>query len=242
MKAADLTRDTFFEGRLLVTQTIGGYRFSIDAVLLAAGIHPRPGESVLDLGAGCGIISLMLAYRHPEVFIHAVELQPELIELARINVADNCLAERVAVVHTDMRLLPSGNLRGPFDWIVSNPPYHRSATGRINPNDQKALARHEIAMDLTQLLACARRMLRTGGRLALIYPAERTADLLIQMRREGIEPKYLQGVHSHNGKEARLVIVHGIHGARPGMRMAAPLVIYQPDGGYTDVVKAMMQP
>ncbi len=242
MNSSELTRDTFFDGRLVVTQTAGGYRFSIDAVLLAAGIRPKPGDSILDLGTGCGIISLILSFRYPEVHIHAVELQPELIELARGNVADNHMADRIDVVQADLRLLPGGRLMEPFDWIVCNPPYHRSDTGRINPNNQRALARHEIAMDLAQLLACARRMLRTGGRLALIYPAERTADLLVQMRREGIEPKSLQGVHSQSGQEARLVIVHGIHGARPGLRMAAPLVVYRSTGDYTDAVKDLMQP
>lgn len=242
MNSSDLTRDTFFEGRLVVTQSTGGYRFSIDAVLLAAGIRPKPGDSILDLGTGCGIISLILAFRNPQVHIHAVELQPELIELAHDNVADNHMADRIEVVQADMRSLPCGQVTGPFDWIVSNPPYHRSDTGRINPNSQRALARHEITMDLAQLLACAHRMLRTGGRLALIYPADRTAELLVQMRRQGIEPKYLQGVHSQSGQAARLVIVHGIHGAQPGLRMASPLVVYQADGNYTDAVRDMMQP
>jgi tRNA1Val (adenine37-N6)-methyltransferase len=242
LNASDLTRDTFFDGRLVVTQTIGGYRFSIDAVLLAAGIRPKPGDTLLDLGAGCGIISLILASRFPQVRIHAVELQPELIELAQDNVADNHMGDRIEVVQADLRVLPREPVTGPFDWIVSNPPYHRPDSGRINPNQQRALARHEIAMDLSQLLACARRMLRTGGRLALIYPAERSADLLVQMRQEGIEPKYLQGVHSQSGQAARLVIVHGIHGARPGLCLAAPLVIYAAHGEYTDVVREMMQP
>jgi tRNA1Val (adenine37-N6)-methyltransferase len=242
LNSSESTRDTFFEGRLVVTQSAGGYRFSIDAILLAAGIRPKPGDTILDLGAGCGIISLILAFRHPEVHIHAVELQSELIELARANVADNHMADRIEVFQADMCSLPGGWLIKPFDWIVSNPPYHRSDTGRINPNNQRALARHEIAMDLAQLLACARRMLRTGGRLALIYPAERTADLLVQMRRECIEPKYLQSVHSQSGQAARLVIVHGIHGARPGLQMAAPLEVYRPDGGYTDAVKDFMRP
>jgi len=242
LNSSELTRDTFFEGRLVVTQTAGGYRFSIDAILLAAGIRPKPGDSILDLGTGCGIISLILAFRYPAVQIRAVELQSELIQLAHTNVADNHMADRIEVVQADMCSLPGGRAMEPYDWIVSNPPYHRSNTGRINPNNQRALARHEIAMDLAQLLACARRMLRTGGRLALIYPAERTADLLVQMRREGIEPKYLQGVHSQSGQAARLVIVHGIHGARPGLRMAAPLEIYRPDGSYTDAVKDLMRP
>lgn len=227
---------------MVITQTSQGYRFSIDAVLLAASIRPKPHDTLLDLGTGCGIISLIVAFRHPRIHIQAVEVQPELSELAHRNVAANRLEGQIEMIQADMRSLPSGQVTGPFDWIVSNPPYHRLDTGRINPNTQRALARHEIAVDLEQLLACARRMLRTNGRLAIIYPAERAADLLIQMRKTGIEPKYLQGVHSQGGQAARLVIVHGIHGARPGLQMAAPLVVYQSDGGYTDTVLAMMKP
>ncbi|MFZ1985790.1 MAG: methyltransferase, partial [Desulfatitalea sp.] len=148
---------------MVVTQTSQGYRFSIDAVLLAASIRPKPDDTLLDLGTGCGIISLIVAFRYPRIHIQAVEVQPELTELAQRNVAANRLEQQIEVIQADMRSLPSGQAKGPFDWIVSNPPYHRLDTGRINPNTQRALARHEIAVDLEQLLACARRMLRTGG-------------------------------------------------------------------------------
>lgn len=239
---ADWTQDTFFQGRLRVTQSREGYRFSIDAALLAAAVRLKPGERVLDIGTGCGIIPLILAVRYPQVRIQAVEVQPELAALARKNVADNQLADRIEVVCADLRDVEVNAPSPPYDWVVSNPPYHRPRSGRVNPNDQRALARHEIMMDLQQLLACTRRSLRTGGRLATIYTAERLVDLLEGMRQAGIEPKWLRGIHSNGDETAKLVLVQGIRAGRPGMSIAPPLVIYQAGGGYSEEVEAMFRP
>ncbi|RJQ70931.1 MAG: tRNA1(Val) (adenine(37)-N6)-methyltransferase [Desulfobacteraceae bacterium] len=239
---AELTRDTFFDGRLIVTQPRDGYRFSIDAILLAAAVAPQRGNSILDLGTGSGIIPLILALRHPDVHISAVEIQPELAGIAVRNVDENQSRLQITVVHADMRSLPNNEIKGPFDWVISNPPYRSPHSGRINPNRQRALARHEITIDLPEVLACAKRMLRTGGQFGTIYPAERAIELADQMRRADIEPKQIRTVHSHSGQDARLVLVQGIKGGRAGLRIAAPLVVYQPGGDYTEAVQAMMKP
>lgn len=242
MKSAELTRDTFFDGRLTVTQTREGYRFSLDAILLAAAVTPQRSERVLDLGTGSGIIPLILAIRHPEIRITAVEIQPELASIARTNVADNRMNRQIAVACADMRLLPAGEIMGPFDWVVSNPPYRRPHSGRINPNSQRAVARHEIAVNLEQVLDCAKRMLRNGGQFGTIYSAHRAIDLVERMRRTGIEPKWIQTVHSRSDQDAKLVLARGIKNGRPGLTIAAPLTVYQPDGEYSQAVQAMMKP
>lgn len=239
---AELTRDTFFDGRLIVSQTREGYRFSIDAILLAAAVLPQPGDTLLDLGTGSGIIPLILAMRHPELRISAVEIQSELVSIARKNITQNKMDGQIAVADMDMRLLPAGNITGPFDWVVCNPPYRRPHSGRINPNGQRAVARHEIMVNLDQVLACAKRMLRTGGQYRTIYPSGRAIDLLDRMRRSGIEPKRIQTIHSQNDQDAKLVLVHGVKGARSGLQIAAPLMVYKPDGSYTQAVREMMKP
>jgi tRNA1Val (adenine37-N6)-methyltransferase len=237
---SDLTRDTFFNGRLTIFQMRGGYRFSIDAVLLAANVQPKPGDRVIDLGTGCGIIPLILAFRYPDIRIHGVEVQAALAELARKNIAANHMGKRIVLAHADMRRLSAEAVGGPFDWVVSNPPYRAPLTGRVNPDTQRALARHEIKVDLGQLVDTARRMLRTGGRFATIFTATRAVDLVVRMRSAGIEPKWLQGVHAHGGQGAKLVLACGIKGGRPGLRWAPPLVVFREDGSYTDAVQAMM--
>ena len=238
----ELTTDSFFSGRIQVKQDRCGYRFSIDAVLLANHVRVRPDDTILDLGAGCGIIPLILAYRYPKVKIFGVELQNELALLAAQNVQENKMKDRIEIVCADMKTLKMGMVNGPVDLVVSNPPFRKAHSGRMNPNLQKAVARHEIRVTLREVIAVASRMLRKGGRSMTIYPAERITDILTQMRTAGIEPKFVRMIHSQEHKEAKLTVVEGIKGGRPGVKVAAPLFIYRPDGSYTDEIAVMFSP
>ncbi len=236
------THDTFFNGSIQVTQPKDGYRFSLDAVLLAAAVQPKTGETVVDLGTGCAIISLILAYRYPQICIWAVELQEALVAFARSNVAANQFQDRIAVIKEDVRQLSADRVAGPVDWVVCNPPFYPVGSGRINPNDQKAMARHEISLDLVDLLKTVRRLLRTGGQFAIIYPSERTVALLCQMRTMGIEPKWMQTVQSTQDDSAKWVMVKGVMSGNPGLKVDRPQIIYRSDGTYTEAVQAMMAP
>jgi tRNA1Val (adenine37-N6)-methyltransferase len=234
-----LTRDHFFNGNIVLNQPGTGYRFSIDAVILAHLACPAPGETVLDLGTGCGVIPIMLAFRHPEVRVIGVEIQPSLSRLARQNVADNRLADRIRIVDKDMGQLSLADIGGPVDRVVTNPPYRKLDSGRINADSQRAVARHELKIDLETLLLTTRRMLRKSGRFFIIYPSVRTVDLVAAMRSTGLEPKALTMIHSKPALPARLVAVAGIKGGRPGLEVGPPLYLYHEDGTYTRAVEAM---
>jgi len=234
-----LTRDHFFNGNIVLNQPGTGYRFSIDAVILAHLACPAPGETVLDLGTGCGVIPIMLAFRHPEVRVIGVEIQSSLSRLARQNVADNRLADRIRIVDKDMGQLSLADIGGPVDRVVTNPPYRKLDSGRINADSQRAVARHELKIDLETLLLTTRRMLRKSGRFFIIYPSVRTADLVAAMRSTGLEPKALTMIHSKPALPARLVAVAGIKGGRPGLEVGPPLYLYHEDGTYTRAVEAM---
>lgn len=235
------TNDSFFNGQLKVAQPISGYRYSIDAVILADFPSPKPGEHLIDLGTGCGIIPLILACRYPDVAITGVEVQMELAQFAQKNVIDNKMQDRIQILHYDIRQLRLQETHEPVDWIVSNPPYRRADSGRVNPNTQRALARHEININLEQLLSSVRRLLKTGGRFGIIYPGERLVELLSKMRTAGIEPKSLRCIHSKEGQPAKLVLVHGIMGGKSGLKITPPLVVYQEDGQYSESVQKMMR-
>ncbi len=235
------TTDTFFNGAVTVLQSRTGYRFSIDAILLASAIAPKTGQTVVDLGTGCGIIPLVLAHRRPDVRIIGIEMQPALVELARANVAQNRMTDRIHIVQADIRKLTSRQVDGPADLVVCNPPYRQARSGRINPNRQRAIARHEIHLDLEQLLTSVCRILRTGGRFATIYPAERIVDLFHGMRSSGIEPKQMRAVHSRRNEGAKLILVQGVMRGNPGLAVDPALVIYSTDGTYTDEVQQMME-
>ncbi len=228
-----LTRDTFCNGRLVVYQHKAGYRFSIDAILLAGYIRPQKDCRLIDLGCGCGIISLMVAHRFPTLQLFGVEIQPALASLARRNVAENRLGDRILILDRDMKSLSQEMTRGPVDVIFSNPPFGRASGGRINPNMERALARHEIMVSLKELTAITHRMLRTGGRFFTIFPAERITDLLCHMRADRIEPKRIRMVHSYETDPPKRILVEGVAGGQPGVSIGRPLVIYQADGEYT---------
>ena len=239
---ASQTSDAFLGGKLIVKQEAGGYRFSIDAVLLAHHAHPRAGERVLDLGTGCGIIPLIMVNRHPGITVIGIEIQNELADLAISNVAANHMLDSIRVKCMDMRTLTPALIGGPADVAVCNPPYRRPNSGRLNSDQQRAIARHELKVSLIDILNTARRVLRTAGRFLTIYPAQRIAELLSQMNLTGIEPKFMRSIHSRTGEEAKLILVEGAKGTRAGTTIGPPLIIYAKDGGYSPEIQQMFEP
>ncbi|UCF95301.1 MAG: methyltransferase [Desulfobacterales bacterium] len=238
----NLTTDTFFEGRLRVSQSSSGYRFSIDAVLLAYHVRLRPGDKVLDLGTGCAIIPLILAYRNPEIAVFGIEIQAGLADVAALNVRNNAMGDRITILRQDIAALKPEMIAGPADVVVCNPPYRKPESGRINPDQERAVARHEIRVSLSDVIQTVRRVLRTAGRFITIYPAERITDLLTHMRSAQLEPKFLRIIYSGRHAAAKLILVEAIKGARPGARIGAPLIIYDEGGEYTAEVKQMLRP
>jgi len=237
-----LTTDTFLDGHIQVKQSRQGYRFSIDAAIVAGHAKPRPNDKAIDLGTGCGIIPLILAYRYPDIKVFGIEVQEELAEIAALNVEENGLKDRVTILCRDMKSLKHHMTSGPADLVVSNPPYRKTESGRINPDNQRAVARHEIKINLSDVVNTASRMLNISGRFVMVYPAERMTDLLTQMRSEDIEPKFLRMIHSGRDTEAKRVLVEGTRGGGPGIKVGLPLIIYRKDGSYTDEVEKMFMP
>lgn len=236
----DETCEPFAQGQLQLLQKKRGYRFSLDAVLLAGLVELNGQETVLELGAGCGIVSLLLARRYPGVHLTAVELQPQLADLARRNVLLNDLASQITILEADMTALPRQFPAGAFSVCISNPPYRPVASGRLNPNPEKAVARHELKGSLATVVQVAAQLLPAGGRLALIYPAWRLVHLLTTLKTGHLEPKKLVFIHSRQGEEAKLVFVEARQGGREALNILSPLVIYQEDGRYTPEVDRLL--
>lgn len=216
----DETLDEFMEGRLRVIQSRRGYRFSSDAVLLAEFVSTRAGDLVVDLGTGCGIIPLVLLLTRPIRHAVGLEIQPDLAGQAFRNALLNGLTHRMSVIQGDLRHPPIA----PFsaDVVVCNPPYRQTSTGRVNPDLQRAIARHEVLASLDDILGASRRVLKAGGRLAVIYAAVRLVDLLIRMRGFGLEPKRIKLIHPAPESDAKLVLVEASAGGRRGVKILPP--------------------
>ncbi|OKY76040.1 MAG: hypothetical protein BM485_05210 [Desulfobulbaceae bacterium DB1] len=238
-----MTEDTLFNGRLHCRQHADGYRFSVDAVLLAHFISPGPEAAILDLGAGCGVVSLLLCYLHPGVRITALELQPGLAELVRQNITLNGLRDRLFLQEGDLRRMKSLFAAETFDWVAANPPYGKRASGRVNSSDEQACARHEINASLAEVVAAIAHALKNRGRAALVYPAARTAVLLTTLKNARLEPKRLQIVHSYPGGEGKLVLVEVMKNGGEEMTILPPFFIYEcPSGPYSEAMRKMYEP
>nr|HID58470.1 tRNA1(Val) (adenine(37)-N6)-methyltransferase [Desulfobacterales bacterium] len=236
-----LTVDCLFHGQIKVLQEKRGYRFSIDAVILAHHVSSIPYERAVDLGTGCGVIPIILAYRKPSGHIYGVEVQKTLAELARKNVFLNKMEDRISIIDQDLKEIEKVFGSASFDLVFSNPPYRRLNSGRINPYSQRAIARHEIMATLEDIVKCASHILINRGRMVVIYLAERIVDLVVKMREFDIEPKLLRTIHAYDDSEAKLIILEGIKGGKPGLKIGQPLVIYTGNSSYTEEIKEMLE-
>ncbi|MBF0506330.1 MAG: tRNA1(Val) (adenine(37)-N6)-methyltransferase [Nitrospirae bacterium] len=238
MTTLDFLRD------IKVHQSRNGYRFSIDALLLASFAERPVVRKIADFGAGSGIIGLLLARKYPGARVMLIELQDNLARLAERNVALNGLEDRVRVIRTDIKELSYYNGFGAsalrplsFDLVVSNPPYRRMKSGLINPDDEKAIARHEILLSMNDLVKSGSSFLQHHGRLCMIHLPERLAEIITVMTDNGLEVKRVRSVHSTITADAKMLLIEAAKGGRAGMKIEKPLIIYNEDGSYTDEMK-----
>lgn len=236
---ADEAIEDLLHGSLKIIQKKSGYRFSIDAVLLANFAGIKKGDSVADLGTGSGVIPLILSFRHESVNVTGIELDLESADMAKRSVELNNLSEKISILEGDIRGIKELFTPESFGSALANPPYGKPGAGRINPNEQIANARHEIAGNLDNFIGAASYLLRYRGRLSIIYPARRVADVIVGLRRFNVEPKRMQMVHSREGEGASLVLVEGVKGGGVEMEVMKPLYIYAPDGSYTGELEDM---
>ncbi|BDD87234.1 tRNA1(Val) (adenine(37)-N6)-methyltransferase [Desulfofustis limnaeus] len=239
--------DTMFGGAVKCRQYRHGYRYSIDSLLLAHFPQINSAETVLDIGTGCGIIGLILLYRygHQAISVTGLEAQHELLELADVNRRINGCGDRFQLIHGTVeesaRLLPAEA----YTLVVLNPPFYRAGSGRPSVNRQARIARHQGPDGIGPFLAAAAHAVKNRGRVALIYPAENTVELLAALRQVKLEAKRIRPVYSYPDPEeqARLVLVEATKNGSPDLALLPPLYIYRCRGGpWSAEVAAMYQP
>jgi tRNA1Val (adenine37-N6)-methyltransferase len=218
------TIDPILDGRLRLIQSKKGYRFSIDSVFLAEFVTIKPGDVVVDLGTGCGVIPVILLLTEAVGHAFGLEIQEELAGQALRNAALNGFRDRMHIVRGDIRFPPLQPALA--DVVICNPPYRRVREGRINPDPRRAIARHEILASIDDIIRATRHLLKKKGRPCVIYPAVRTVDVLLRLRRSNLEPKRLQWVYPNAQSPAKLSLIEASLGARPGL-IAEPPVLGQ---------------
>lgn len=214
-----------------------GYRSSIDSFLLASFLVVNGSELIIDLGAGNGIIGLLLAWLYPQSQIVGLEIQPELVELARKNVENNGYRERLKVFRGDIKICQQYFKLHSFDLVVTNPPYRKINTGRINPDLRKAVARHELTMDLSQLISSVNYLLKPKGIFYMIYYPGRLSELLVILHETGLAPRRVRFVHSHKGSVAKMVLLETKKGGKPDLKVEPPLIVYEKNREYSEEIQ-----
>lgn len=225
------TIDDLILGGLKIIQKKKGFRFAIDAVLLAHFATVKKGAKIIDLGTGTGVIPLILSTRGRDLEITGVEIQKQVAQMAQRSIALNHL-EGIKIINTDFNDLDSMH-HTKYDLVVSNPPYLPVDRGKISPSEEIALSRHELKCSLEDLVKSAVLLLKNQGRFALIHRSDRLAEIIALLTTHKLEPKRIRLVHPFFGKPANLLLVEAIKGAKTGVAVHEPLVIYDNDGKYT---------
>jgi tRNA1Val (adenine37-N6)-methyltransferase len=234
------TLDKILDGRLRVFQKKNGYRFSLDAILLADFVSLQKRSQAIDIGTGSGIIPLILALRYPHSRWIGLEIQESPSILAQKSVTINNLASRIKIVRGDARIYKKLFAVHSCDTVTFNPPYRKINSGRINPGEEKAIARHEIKGSLKVFLEAAKYLLRPAGKVFTIYPAKRLIELVSLFRGNSIEPKRMKLVFSSAENNAEFVLVEGLAGGREELKFELPLFIYDKNKNYTPQMEAIM--
>jgi tRNA1Val (adenine37-N6)-methyltransferase len=234
------TRDAILDGSIMLIQPRHGYRFSLEAILLGRFARATTRDRVLELGAGCGVVSIMMASLYKPREVVALEIQPTLAEMIARNATLNGFDSMHSLCADLRRRKIAGIEPASFDLIVANPPYRATATGRENPDHGRRFARGESAAALHDFVAAARRYARTGARIAFVFTARRSAELISTMRFCRLEPKRIRFVHPRIASPATVILIEARAAGGIEVAIEPPLILYDRPGIYTSEARALL--
>ena len=241
MSLSETTRDGMLDGRLFIRQPARGYRAAIDPVLLAASVEARPGQRILDAGAGVGAAALCLAARLPDISVAGLEIRHELVGLARLNADENGFGDRVTFEASDVFGKPFPVEPESFDHVMINPPYFRADRANRGGHPDKASANVEPEYRLKHWLDFARRAVRRRGTVTVIFSTDRLDELMSAFREGwggiGLFPLW----PGDEGKPAKRVIVQGVKGSAAACVLYRGMVLHTRSGGYTEEAEAVLR-
>lgn len=218
---------------LHIIQSENGFRFGMDAVILSDFARVRPHEHVIDMGTGTGILPILLSAQRDDATFTAIELQPQMAEMAQRSVKLNGLEDRIRILNADMTEAPSLLGYQCAHMVVSNPPYGKQGSTLKNAANSVTIARHEEENGIDEWVRACSTVLRNMGRLCMVFPAQRLLELTDAYRRHRMEPKRIRLVYAKADRAPYLVLLEGMKNAKPGLLWMPPLIVYEPDGRET---------
>lgn len=219
-----------------IIQHSGKFCFGMDAVLLSGFARVKPGERALDLGTGTGIIPILLRGKTEGRDFTGLEIQEESADMARRSVAYNHLEESISIVTGDIKEAAALFGAASFDVVTSNPPYMTGNHGLVNPEQPKAIARHELLCTLEDVVRETSKVLRPCGRFYLVHRPFRLAEIMTVLVKYKLEPKRMRLVYPFADKEPNMVLLEALSGGRSRVTVEKPLIVYKEQGVYTDEI------
>lgn len=219
-----------------IIQDPGRFCFGMDAVLLSGFAKVKKGERALDLGTGTGIIPILLEAKTEGEHFVGLEIQPESADMAARSVRYNHLETKIDIVTGDIKEASDLFGASSFDVVTTNPPYMIGQHGITNPEDAKAIARHEILCNLDDILRESAKLLKPQGRFYMVHRPFRLAEIFCRMVEYHIEPKRMQLVYPYVDKEPNMVLIEGLRGGKSRLTVEKPLIVYKEQGIYTEEI------
>ena len=210
--------------------------FGMDAVLLSGFATAKEGAQVLDLGTGTGIIPILMEAKTRAAHLTGLEIQPDSADMAARSVKLNRLENKIDIVTGDIKEAASVFGAASFDIVTSNPPYMTEHHGLTNPEDAKAIARHELLCTLEDVISQAAKLLKPGGSFFMVHRPFRLVDIFVMLRQYGLEPKRMKLVYPFVDKDPNMVLIEATRGGKARLSVEKPLIVYQKPGVYTDEI------
>ncbi|NLZ80810.1 MAG: tRNA1(Val) (adenine(37)-N6)-methyltransferase [Clostridiales bacterium] len=225
--------DELHRNNYKIIQNPEGFCFGMDAVLLSGFTKVKPGEVVLDMGTGTGIIPILLEAKTEGKHFTGLEIQDKSADMARRSVALNCLDKKIEIKVGDIKEASDIFGKSSFDVVTSNPPYMNESHGLTNPNLPKAIARHEVLCTFEDIAREAAAVLKPGGRFYLVHRPRRLIEIINLLTYYKLEPKRLKPVYPMKDKEANMVLIEAVKGGGSLLKMESPLIVYEEPNVYT---------
>lgn len=211
------------------------FKFSIDSILLPNFVTLlNKSKKILDIGTGNAVIPLILSTKI-NCQIDGVEIQKKSFLLAKKTVELNNLNKQINLINDDIKNYSKKIETDFYDTITCNPPFFKiSDTSKKNKLEEKSLARHEINLNLDDIMKIAKKVLKNNGNIAIVHRTERLIDIVDTMKKNNIEPKKIQFVYSNKSKPSNILLIEGTKNGKPGCKILPPLYIHNEDGSYTN--------
>lgn len=224
-----------------IIQNPKAFCFGMDAVLLSYFAKIKKNSRVMDLCSGNGVIPLLLDAKYPVSYIEGLEYQEESVQMAVRSVQMNEREEKIVIRQGDVKEVKTICPREEFDYVTCNPPYMVGEHGLKNPDEKKAIARHEIKCTLNDVIEASAWLLKQYGHLIMVHRPFRLAEIIYCLKEHKLEPKRMRLVYPYIDKEPNMVLIDAIKGAKQRVTVEAPLIIYNKDGSYTEEISRLYE-